>query len=431
MDSAPFRRNGKCRLVLWVVCAALLVPAAVTAAENRFAPQTRVGFTAGDQWEPALAADGFGHIYILYPQYLKVPECAICPVPSMVLLVSKDNGNTWQPPRQIALPGSPQFDAQIVVDPADRRTVYAAWLENGKSDIVLAKSVDFGESWSVEIAVRRPWGMDKPALAVRGRDVYLGYSHVRDLWVAASHDGGVTFSSWMMNTDRRLGWVLAGGGTVDEAGNVFLAWEGYVRAAKSPVVLHVSQSNDGGQTWSSTIMNVSAAPPDCPTEQCGWAFLGAQITIASDSAGTLYALWNAGVTAQGNERIYFASSTTAGVTWSLKQDVSSAAAGVEHAFPAIVAGAAGEVRMAWMDKRAGLQWNTYYRSSTNGGATWSAETKLSNYAPGYSYIHPEGFRFPFGDYFGLGIDSRGQTQAVWGEGLNYSSPGSIWYTSGR
>jgi hypothetical protein len=25
----------------------------------------------------------------------------------------------------------------------------------------------------------------------------------------------------------------------------------------------------------------------------------------------------------------------------------------------------------------------------------------------------------------------GQTHAVWGEGLNYDSPGSIWYTNGR
>jgi len=36
--------------------AALAVP--------NFTPQQRVGYTTGDQWEPALAADGHGHIYI-------------------------------------------------------------------------------------------------------------------------------------------------------------------------------------------------------------------------------------------------------------------------------------------------------------------------------------------------------------------------------
>ena len=31
----------------------------------------------------------------------------------------------------------------------------------------------------------------------------------------------------------------------------------------------------------------------------------------------------------------------------------------------------------------------------------------------------------------LDIDDQGRTHAVWGEGLNYNSPGSIWYTNGR
>ena len=72
-----------------------------------------------------------------------------------------------------------------------------------------------------------------------------------------------------------------------------------------------------------------------------------------------------------------------------------------------------------------------HRSSTNGGATWSGEARISSEISGYNYIHAGGFAFPFGDYFGLAIDSRGQTQAVWGEGLNFRSPGSIWYSSGR
>jgi hypothetical protein len=104
---------------------------------------------------------------------------------------------------------------------------------------------------------------------------------------------------------------------------------------------------------------------------------------------------------------------------------------VEHSFPAITAGASGDVRIAWMDSRNNPLWNVYYRSSTNGGATWSAETKLSSYVAGYSYIQPGGFSFPFGDYFDMTIDNSGNTQTCWGEGLNYDTPGSIWYTSGR
>ena len=183
---------------------------------------------------------------------------------------------------------------------------------------------------------------------------------------------------------------------------------------------------------------MSSAPPDCAGESCETGFLGAQIALSSDAAGALYALWNAGSQDSGPERIYFASSTSAGATWSARLGVSAAPANAEHCFPAIVAGAAGDVRIAWMDARTldpqhrnQPLWNTYYRSSTNGGATWSPESLLSGPSAGYDYILPQGFRFPFGDYFGLAIDNEGTTHAVWGEGRNYKSPGSIWYTRGR
>ena len=40
-------------------------------------------------------------------------------------------------------------------------------------------------------------------------------------------------------------------------------------------------------------------------------------------------------------------------------------------------------------------------------------------------------RTRLGDYFELDVDAQGVTHAVWGEGLNWDSPGSIWYARGR
>jgi hypothetical protein len=137
----------------------------------------------------------------------------------------------------------------------------------------------------------------------------------------------------------------------------------------------------------------------------------------------------------GPQRIYFSSSTDGGENWIPRVSVSRAAAGVEHAFPAIVAGTSGDVRIAWMDTRNASRtspaWNTYYRSSSNGGATWADENRVSSYVPGYRYISNAGFSFPFGDYFGLAIDNHSDTHIVWGEGQNYQSPGSIWQATGR
>ena len=410
-------------------CCLLLAPLAVAG----FAPQTRVGFTTGDQWEPAIAADGYGHVYILYPQYGGVPGCPSCPSPTAILTISSDRGATWSAPRVIAPPGSEQVDTQIVVDPLDGKTVYAAWLQNSKSDIAFAKSTDFGQTWQVSIADSTNAGVDKDILLVRGNDIYIAYNHAQTIFAASSHDGGAHFAEVKVNQNSHLGWSLAGGGAIDRAGNVYFSWDGYTQngGAKGPVNLYVGKSSDGGATWNTTLLDVSGAPPDCSAYFCGWAFLGAAITMTADANGTLYALWNAGAVDKGPERIYFSRSTDAGATWSPRQDVSLAAAGVENSFPAIAARGSGDVRIAWMDSRNSPWWNVYYRSSNNGGRSWSAESKLSSFVPGYSYISASGFGFPFGDYFEMDIDDTGATQAVWGEGLNYDTPGSIWTTHGK
>ncbi len=407
------------------------------AAPPQFSGQKRVGLTSGDQWEPSVTADGSGRIYVLYPHYGKVADCKDCSVPTMLLVESVDNGKTWQTPRTMLETGSGQFDAQIAVDPADRHTVYAAWLQNGKRAVMLAKSVDAGATWNFTIAVRSEVELDKPALAVRGQNVYVAFNHEEEVWVTASQDGGRSFTPTRVNAESRPGWSLLGAATVDPAGNAYLAWASYSKAggARGSVNLYVAKSGDAGKTWTPTLLDVSAAAPDCKDEDCGEAYLGAQVALTSDADGTLYALWSAGSAALGPQRIYFSSSTNGSESWLPRIGVSAARAGVEHAFPAIVAGNTGDVRIAWMDQRSSTStssnWNTYYRSSSNGGATWGEEIQISGYVPGYSYIGEEGFRFPFGDYFGLAIDNHGDTHVVWGEGLNYQSPGSIWHASGR
>jgi hypothetical protein len=47
---------------------------------------------------------------------------------------------------------------------------------------------------------------------------------------------------------------------------------------------------------------------------------------------------------------------------------------------------------------------------------------------GYSYIFTDGFRFPFGDYFDMDIDSQSHTQTAWAEGYNWLTPGNVWYS---
>ncbi len=424
-----------------VVASSPNVPAFVSApkAGTALTPQTRLGFHVDNEWEPAIAADRFGHVYVIYPQYGGVPGCPSCYSPTMIAQFSSDGGKTWGSPFVLYPAGSNayQVDAQIVVDPVDGKTVYAAWLQNNKSDILVGKSTDFGATWSFVTADHTNAGTDKPILAVRGQDVYVSYDHTQTAYVTASHDAGATFTEVKINQNAKLGWSLGSGGTVTSNGNVYFSWEGYTQngGAKGPVNLYVSMSTDHGQTWTTKMIDVSGAPPDCSAFNCGWAYLGASMTMTSDATGNLYLLWNAGSADHAPNRIYFASSTDGGSTWSAKQDVSLAPAGTQSSFPAIAATGTGDVRIAWMDARAangGMdRWNVYYRRSTNGGASWSGETDISTYVSGFTYIFQDGFRFPFGDYFEMDIDQAGTTHAVWGEGYDYDSPGSIWYSQGK
>lgn len=424
-----------------VIAAPAARGAVVTAAvePTGFTAQTRLGHDAGDQWESAIAVDRLGHVYMLYPQYGGVPGCADCYNPTLLLQISADHGATWGPPA-ILYPGgrtTGQCDAQVVVDPVDGRTVYAAWLQNGKAKIAVGKSTDFGASWNVVIANDTNAGTDKPILAARGQDVYVSYNHSQSAYAAVSHDGGATFTQIKINQNAKLGWSLPGGSAITPGGAVFFSWAGYEQSggAKGDVNLYVSRSTDGGASWTTKLLDVSRAPPDCPAMACGWAYLGAQAVMASDANGDLYALWNAGSSAKRPARIYFAASTNGGDSWSPKAEVSTAPAGTHHNFPAIAATGDGDVRISWMDARAangGMDtWNVYYRSSLDGGASWSPELDLSTAVSGISYISPDGFRFPYGDYYEIDIDEQGTSHLSFGEGYNYDSPGSTWYVKGR
>ena len=407
--------------------------AASVHAATGFTPQARLGFPAGDDWEPAIAADRYGHVYVLYKHYDVAGQtsCSACAL-HILLQVSNDRGQTWSAPRPIdpePVVGG-QYDSQIVVDPLDGKTVWASFLQNSKSSIAVMKSTDFGQSWSGPTIVENlQRATDKDELAVRGSTIAVAYNAVQKIYASISHDGGQTWTTRLINSgSTQQGWSLGGGAGIDSQGNIYFTWAGYTQngQAKGPVNLFVSESRDGGQTWFLMPIGVSGAPYPC--SNCGFAFLGAQMTMAIDSNDSVYLLYNSTVdqTNDAPERIYFVKSTDHGSTYSARHDVSLAPPGVEHSFPAITTGASsGDVRIAWTDTRTG-SWNLFYRSSSDGGASWSGETQVSGYVPGYSYITSTGFGLPYGDYFEMAVDDRGSTQLAWGEAGSYAGPGNIW-----
>jgi BNR repeat protein len=434
------RRSRHLLLFLCSITVSLVItlfPILGVHAATVFTTQARIGFPAGDDWEPALAADRFGHVYVLYKHYDVAGQasCSSCAL-HVLLQVSGDRGQTWSTPRPIdpePVVGG-QYDSQIAVDPVDGKTVWASFLQNGKSSIAVMKSTDFGQTWTGPTIVENlQRSTDKDILAVRGSTVAVAYNAAQKIYASISHDGGQTWATQLINNGgTQQGWSLGGGGGIDSRGNIYFSWDGFTQngQAKGPVNLFVTESRDGGQTWSLTTMGVSGAPYPC--SNCGFAFLGAQATMTVGSDDTVYVLWNSTVDQTDNapERIYVAKSTDHGASYSSRQDVSLAAQGVEHSFPAITTGSSsGDVRIGWMDMHTG-RWNLFYRASSDGGATWSGESQVSSFVPGYSYLTPTGFGLPYGDYFEMSVDDRGSTQVAWGEADSYAGPGNIWTSHG-
>jgi len=416
-----------------------------------FSGPVRLGFPAGDDWEPAIAADDHGNVWALWTHYVGFgggasgevdPSCPDCPSPHMVLQVSDDNGASWGQPQALAPSETRQDDPQIVVDAADGTTVYAAYMEGDKSSMFVARSEGPGEPFEPVLVEQIERGLDKIALAARDGDVYLVYHSQQKIWASVSHDRGETWTvvQPVHNTNGKLGVSLPSGAAIDRDGVAYFAWNGVNNPgqAKGTINLYITSTADGGATWTTTLIDQSQAPPPC---DCGgWDYWGAQMAIAVDDEDGVYVLWNANEAKYGPNRLLFARSTDAGASWSAPLEVSPAPTGANNLFPALVATGDGDVRIAWQDDRNGFdaggddpgaRWNTYYRFSTNGGATWSVETQLSavvieDYT--YKFATPDdGYLQPYGDYFELDINARGQTVALWGEGSSYFGPGNVWY----
>jgi hypothetical protein len=62
------------------------------------------------------------------------------------------------------------------------------------------------------------------------------------------------------------------------------------------------------------------------------------------------------------------------------------------------------------------RWNVFYRSSADGGGTWSSPVRISDAPPGSTaYHHATGFDEIYGDYGEIAVTNNGKTFATWGE----------------
>jgi hypothetical protein len=392
---------------------------------------------SADDWEPAIAADpNAPFVYILHNRYGDEPACARrCPDPAMILHVSTDGARTWRPDRYLCVCRGVkgQFDPVIEVVP-ETGDVYAVWMNDWH--IQFSRSSDHGRTWSDPLFVHPGvrWG-DKPNLALSsdGADVYVLFNGPTggDVYAAVSDDAGASWSTDRVTESDRYffdygGAVLPSGRVV--FGHVSFSYTGPGDAAEGLQQVHVLASDDGGATWTDTVVDGLELGVECRSRGCYADFYDSGPALASDLDGNLVIIYNGASRPFGPQTVYARSSTDGGITWSDRVPISRL--GVNAAFPAAVGHGHGRARVWFMDQRTG-RWNVWFTTTLDLGTTWSRPVRISDARSGTDYKDAAGFAEVYGDYGEIAITSSGRTVAVWGEGSSFAGPGGVWYNRGR
>jgi BNR repeat-like domain len=408
----------------------------------------RLGFCAGDDWEPEEANQG-STVYVVITHYPQTNSCdpAAAAPNTIDIQVSTDGGRTFGAPHPV-FTGSingvsypAQADPVVAVDAAG--AVYVSFLGYGNSgghtDVVAAKSTDHGATFTaVKVNAKDCKNCDHEKIAVTGQGIYIAYSQAGYHFISRSGDSGQTWTQSMVLSFSNV--AFAESMVVDSAGNVYTAWGDCLSSnctGTPAAVYQVSKTLAGTLTTSFVQVAQGDQGPDCPFSSCGFSYFGPQDDLAIDAAGNLYLVWQDGQVNTSRKSppiVNLSKSTDGGQTWSFVGRVDDQGASSAYAvFPTITAGSAGSIWVAWMDDRAGSPinhvngWNLWLRSSTNGGSSFGADQKMNALDPLQPQEQPNGFIFPYGDYFGLELNACGAPHLTWGEGQSWVGPGHIEY----
>ncbi len=267
--------------------------------------------------------------------------------------------------------------------------------------LAVSISDDFGASWFDPIVAARGngyifndketiWADRNPSSPNFGR-AYISWTQFRDIpgcaepiMFAFSADAGLTWSRPnQLSTAHNCGLGGRQGSAIRTGpnGEVYVFWEDSDKLGSEQVV---QVSLDGGRTFSKSITLGRVADIHDPIPGANFrtdSFLSAAVDQAS---GAVYAAWS--TRTSGGGRIVVAKSGDGGATWSAATTVSTASEGYAF-FQGLDVAPNGRVDVGYQALVAAnpatygtgnATVNSYYVSSSDGGATWSAPLRVSS-----------------------------------------------------
>ncbi|HEX9567916.1 MAG TPA: sialidase family protein [Thermoplasmata archaeon] len=327
---------------------------------------------------------------------------------------STDQGNTWAPNILMNQTHSNQncrdSDPWMDLDPNDR--VHFAYLEydpNGGSSPPCSSGFDVsnttnGQDWGGVHYIQGFGGLvDKDSITFdsSGR-LYATWDEGNVLALTWSDDDGNHWAPIRNPGNVSLGVIGAVVGTFGTS-SVYLTWWDF-----STDNIMFEASNDRGQTWGPQIRVNSQGGS---AQQVGpWQIPIPAMNVDPNSGGIAIAWPDS---RNGNQDILFAYSTDGGATWGTNHKINDDAGSTSQWMVDLAIDSTGKVHAAWEDGRTGA-WNIFYANSTDRGATWTTNLRVSSEDTSGSYNRP-------GDYFSLQSGPNDYIYVVWtdGRGQNF------------
>ncbi len=336
--------------------------------------------------------------------------------------VSTDGGTTWPVGRQLQIPGIPptlNIQSDAVVMARDDGRIYVAALATNDSQnlggIFITWTDDDGATWrSPSVPVYFPENTldDKDWFAIDNNPASPYYHRMYMMYAPSaayvveqhSTDGGVSWS-----TRQTIGQggteytypVVGSDGTIYNF--MMLNW-----GATRTGTIQLTKSTNGGTTWSPATTVTTAEQPASPIRPGDSFRFFAILSAAVDpNTGALYVAWTdkRNFATNGTDVVYV-KSTDGGTSWGAVTRLSHDPTGVvrDHITPMITVGADSTLHAFWLDRRLDATnhlFDSWYSSSTDGGATWDPDTRVSTVSQDLNVAFPPGSGNAAGDYWGL------------------------------